>query len=78
MELVPAVLDGLAAAGVSDVPVVVGGIIPSADVAALRALGVAAVFTPKDYGLTAIIDAIVGLIRSAHGLDPRGRITCRA
>jgi (2R)-ethylmalonyl-CoA mutase len=69
MELVPAVLDGLAAAGVCDVPVVVGGIIPAADVAALRSLGVAAVFTPRNYGLTEIIGSIVDLIRHAHDLD---------
>jgi (2R)-ethylmalonyl-CoA mutase len=69
MELVPAVLDGLAAAGVSDVPVVVGGIIPAADAAVLRSLGVAAVFTPRDYALTEIVGAIVDLIRHAHALD---------
>ena len=36
MQLVPDVLDGLRAAGAGDVPVVVGGIIPEADAAALR------------------------------------------
>ena len=55
MELVPAVLDGLRAQGLEDVPVVVGGIIPSADAARLKELGVAAVFTPKDFGLTEIM-----------------------
>ncbi len=69
MELVPAVLDGLAAAGVGDLPVVVGGIIPSADAARLRELGVAAVFTPKDFGLTEIMGGIVRAIRAAHDLD---------
>ena len=69
MELVPAVLDGLAAQGLGDVPVVVGGIIPTADAARLRDLGVAAVFTPKDFGLTEIMAGIVAAIRTAHGLD---------
>lgn len=69
MELVPAVLDGLAAAGAGDLPVVVGGIIPSADAARLRELGVAAVFTPKDFGLTEIMGGIVRAIRAAHDLD---------
>jgi (2R)-ethylmalonyl-CoA mutase len=69
MELVPAVLDGLRAAGLDDVPVVVGGIIPESDGRALRELGVAAVYTPKDFGLTEIIGGIVGVIRKAHGLD---------
>ncbi|HEU0287863.1 MAG TPA: protein meaA [Nocardioidaceae bacterium] len=68
LELVPAVLDGLAAAGLPDLPVVVGGIIPSSDASILESKGVAAVFTPKDFGLTGIIDRIVDVIRSAHGL----------
>ncbi len=69
LELVPAVLDGLRAHGLEDVPVVVGGIIPPADAVRLRELGVAAVFTPKDVGLTAIMAALVSTIRDAHGLD---------
>jgi (2R)-ethylmalonyl-CoA mutase len=70
MELVPQVLDGLRVAGAEDVPVVVGGIIPEADAAALRELGVAAVFTPKDYGLTEIMGHIVDVIRTTHSLPP--------
>jgi (2R)-ethylmalonyl-CoA mutase len=68
MEAVPAVLDGLRAAGAGDVPVVVGGIIPDADAARLLELGVAKVFTPKDYELTDIMREIVGVVRAAHGL----------
>ncbi|GAA5117836.1 protein meaA [Alloalcanivorax gelatiniphagus] len=69
MELVPDVLDGLRAAGVEEVPVIVGGIIPDSDGRRLRELGVAAVYTPKDYGLTEIMDGIVDVIRRANGLD---------
>ncbi|SEC78991.1 (R)-ethylmalonyl-CoA mutase [Nocardioides exalbidus] len=69
MELVPDVLDGLREAGLSDIPVIVGGIIPDSDGRRLRELGVAAVYTPKDYGLTQIMDGIVDVIRSAGGLD---------
>lgn len=69
MELVPDVLDGLRAAGVDDVPVIVGGIIPDSDGRRLRELGVAAVYTPKDYGLTQIMDGIVDVIRAANDLD---------
>jgi (2R)-ethylmalonyl-CoA mutase len=69
MELVPAVLDGLRAAGLDDVPVVVGGIIPDADGRALIERGVAAVYTPKDFGLTEIMGGIVDVIRKAHDLD---------
>ena len=69
LSLVPDVLDGLRAAGVVDVPVVVGGIIPDADAAVLRGFGVAAVFTPKDFAITDIMGEFVRLIRAAHHLD---------
>jgi (2R)-ethylmalonyl-CoA mutase len=69
-ELVPDVLRRLRLAGAADIPVVVGGIIPAADARDLRAQGVAAVFTPKDFGITAIIGGIVDQIRRAHGLVP--------
>ena len=69
MELVPAVLDGLREAGLDDVPVIVGGIIPESDGRALKDLGVAAVFTPKDFGLTEIMGGIVDVIRRANDLD---------
>jgi (2R)-ethylmalonyl-CoA mutase len=69
MELVPAVLDGMREQGLEDVPVVVGGIVPAADAARLKELGVAAVFTPKDFGLTEIMAGILAEIRAAHALD---------
>ncbi|MBO0847886.1 MAG: cobalamin-dependent protein, partial [Pseudonocardia sp.] len=68
LEVVPAVVDGLRAAGAEDVPVVVGGIIPKQDEPALRERGVAAVFTPKNYELTGIMSEIVELIRRRNGL----------
>ncbi|WP_230209306.1 protein meaA [Nostocoides sp. HKS02] len=71
MELVPQILAGLREAGAGDVPVIVGGIIPDADARALRDLGVAAVFTPKDFGLNEIMGRFVSLIREARGLDQR-------
>jgi (2R)-ethylmalonyl-CoA mutase len=69
-ELVPDVLRRLREAGAWDIPVVVGGIIPPADAASLHAQGVAAVFTPRDFGITAIIRRIVDEIRLAHKLQP--------
>jgi (2R)-ethylmalonyl-CoA mutase len=68
MELVPTVLEGLREHGLRDVPVIVGGIIPAGDAARLKQLGVAAVFTPRDFGLTEIVDGIVDAVRAAHGL----------
>ncbi|MGH3361066.1 MAG: cobalamin B12-binding domain-containing protein [Nocardioides sp.] len=69
MELVPDILAGLKKAGLSDVPVIVGGIIPDSDGRKLVEQGVAAVYTPKDFGLTGIMGGIVDAIRSANGLD---------
>jgi (2R)-ethylmalonyl-CoA mutase len=66
-ELIPAVIDALHGAGVT-APVVVGGIIPEQDVAALRKAGVAAVYTPKDFDLNRIMRDIVALV----GADANG------
>ncbi|HEV7825549.1 MAG TPA: protein meaA [Mycobacteriales bacterium] len=66
LDAVPAVLDGLREAGLPDVPVIVGGIIPEGDAVRLRAAGVARIFTPKDYELTEIMDELVTVIREAH------------
>jgi (2R)-ethylmalonyl-CoA mutase len=66
-ELIPEVVQTLRERGV-DVPVVVGGIIPEADVEPLRAAGVAAVYTPKDFDLTRIMRDIVGLVAERHGV----------
>ena len=69
-ELVPEVLRRLRRLKAADIPVVVGGIIPAGDARDLRAQGVAAVFTPADFGITAIVGRIVDVIRRAHGLEP--------
>jgi (2R)-ethylmalonyl-CoA mutase len=71
LQVVPAVLEGLKAAGLDDVPVVVGGIIPDSDARRLRELGVAQVFTPKDFGLTEIMGSVVDVVREANGLDEK-------
>ncbi|MFF7144382.1 protein meaA [Streptomyces nodosus] len=69
-RLVPDVLERLREAGAADIPVIAGGIIPTADAAQLRAAGVAAVFTPKDFDITGIIGRIVDEIRTANKLEP--------
>ena len=53
----------LRAAGLSDIKVVAGGIIPEADEAALKAAGISAVFSPKDYDLNQIMHGLVELVR---------------
>ena len=69
LELVPKVLELMREAGAGDVPVIVGGIIPEADAVTLKALGVAEVFTPKDFGLNDIMVRFVEVIRASRGLD---------
>jgi len=62
LDLTAAVIAELAARGAPDLPVVVGGTVPAADHAALRALGVKRVFTPSDYRLLEIVNALVDLV----------------
>ena len=62
IPLISETMDRMRAAGLSDIPVVVGGIIPEDDATRLRAMGVAAVYTPKDFELNRIMMDIVGLV----------------
>jgi ethylmalonyl-CoA mutase len=62
VALVKEVVARLRDAGLEDVPVVVGGIIPPADESVLKAAGVAAVYTPKNYELNRIMADIVRII----------------
>jgi (2R)-ethylmalonyl-CoA mutase len=62
VELVQELMGRMRAEGLDHVPVVVGGIIPDEDAARLRAMGVAAVYTPKDFELNRIMLDIVTLV----------------
>ncbi|MHB8262535.1 MAG: protein meaA [Acidimicrobiales bacterium] len=62
MELIPEILDLLAASGV-DAPVVAGGIIPPDDAAVLKRKGVRAIYTPKDFKLGDIISDMADLVK---------------
>jgi ethylmalonyl-CoA mutase len=64
-ELIPDVVRALRERGV-DAPIVVGGIIPAADVQPLKDAGVAAVYTPKDFDLGQIMRDIVALVAEKH------------
>ena len=64
-QLIPAVLSELEDAG-ADIPVVVGGIIPASDAAALLEAGVARVYTPKDFDVSRIMGDIVELVAERH------------
>jgi (2R)-ethylmalonyl-CoA mutase len=67
-ELIPTVMEALREAGGGEIPVVVGGIIPDADVAPLREAGVAAVYTPKDFEISRIMADIVALVAERNGI----------
>ncbi len=62
MALMEDLMTRLRAAGLRDLPVIVGGIIPEEDARALRQLGVSAVYTPRDYDLNRIMTDIVTLV----------------
>jgi (2R)-ethylmalonyl-CoA mutase len=62
MPLVKDVVAKMREAGLGEVPVVVGGIIPPDDEAAMKAAGVAAVYTPKDFELNRIMTDIVRIV----------------
>jgi ethylmalonyl-CoA mutase len=62
VSLVRDVMNGLKAHGLGHIPVVVGGIIPEEDGHVLRQLGVARIYTPKDYRLTVIMGDVVRLV----------------
>jgi (2R)-ethylmalonyl-CoA mutase len=63
LALVPRILEGLKAAGV-DAKVVVGGIVPDDDAIRLRSLGVAAIYTPKDFSLSVIMNDLLEMVET--------------
>ncbi len=70
LQLVPQIVDGMRAAGLDDVPIVLGGIIPDQDATSLLSNGIAAVFTPKDYDLTEVMTRVLNVVRTSKNLQP--------
>jgi (2R)-ethylmalonyl-CoA mutase len=62
LTLVPEVLSGLRDGSASDVPLVLGGIVPEEDAQRLESEGVARIYTPKDYDVIAIVDDMVDVM----------------
>ena len=62
VPLVRDIMERMRAEGLNDIPVVVGGIIPPEDEKVLKAAGVTAVYTPKDFDLNAIMSDIVRIV----------------
>jgi (2R)-ethylmalonyl-CoA mutase len=67
MPLMEELMAKLRAAELSHIPVIVGGIIPDDDAQKLRAMGIARIYTPKDFELNRIMFDIVAL--ADPGLD---------
>jgi ethylmalonyl-CoA mutase len=72
LGLIPDVVEALREAGGGEgaggIPIIAGGIIPAADVEPLRAAGVAAVYTPKDFDITRIMRDVVALVAERNGI----------
>jgi (2R)-ethylmalonyl-CoA mutase len=67
LDLVQEVVRLMRAEGLDNVPLVVGGIIPPADALALRQMGVAGIYTPKDFKITGIMSDVVKLVAARSG-----------
>jgi ethylmalonyl-CoA mutase len=65
LPLVAEVMARLKEAGVNDVPVVVGGIIPKEDVETLKEAGIAEVYTPKDFELNRIMSDLIRIVEGS-------------
>jgi len=74
LEWTEAVQTRLAAEGLEDVPLVVGGIVPAADAELLLQRGVRAVFTPKDSDMNRIMDDLIAVLRGGRDLEPLGAL----
>jgi ethylmalonyl-CoA mutase len=66
LPLVKEVLERMRKEGIGDIPVVVGGIIPPEDKQMLQAMGVARVYTPKDFAIHQIMADIVEIVTAAE------------
>lgn len=65
LDLVRETIAELRKVGLENVPVVVGGIVPPEDAMALRQMGIARVYTPKDFKITQIMSDVVGVVEKA-------------
>ncbi|MCP4285653.1 MAG: protein meaA [Gammaproteobacteria bacterium] len=69
LELVEDAMSRLGTVGLSEIPVIVGGIVPPEDEANLKSGGIAAVYTPKDSDMNLIMADLVNIIRESNGLE---------
>jgi (2R)-ethylmalonyl-CoA mutase len=69
LELAADIATELAELGLADIPVIVGGIIPEDDAAQLKQRGIAAIYTPKNVDMNAIMADMLNIIRQKNGLE---------
>ena len=67
IALAQEILERLRAQGSGEIPVVIGGIIPPEDARTLKAAGIAAIYTPKDFDLSAIMREMIALVERQYG-----------
>lgn len=65
LDLVRDTISELRKAGLENVPLIVGGIIPPEDERALKQMGVRRVYTPKDFKITSIMSDVVDTVEDA-------------
>ncbi|MBR9808357.1 MAG: protein meaA [Alphaproteobacteria bacterium] len=65
LDLARETLAELRKLGLDDVPVIIGGIIPPEDAMALKQMGIARVYTPKDFRITEIMGDVVKIAENA-------------
>ncbi|MHA1128191.1 MAG: cobalamin-dependent protein, partial [Alphaproteobacteria bacterium] len=63
IPLVAEIMELMRAADMADIPVIIGGIIPDEDAVKLTVMGIAKVYTPKDFDLNGIMLDIIGLTK---------------
>jgi ethylmalonyl-CoA mutase len=69
LELVPEVIRCMKARGLGDIPVVLGGIIPKADIDKLDQEVIKKVYAPKDYDMNKIMSEIADVVAGVNHID---------
>ncbi|HDM77624.1 MAG TPA: protein meaA [Deltaproteobacteria bacterium] len=69
LDLMPEIVRNMKKRGLADIPLVVGGIIPEADMKKMYHAGVKKIYTPKDFNLNDIMNGIIDVVAQAHHVE---------
>jgi (2R)-ethylmalonyl-CoA mutase len=69
LKLVPEVITCIKQRGLERIPVILGGIIPQADIEKMHLAGIQKIYTPKDYDLNQIMSEIIDTVAAADNID---------